>query len=92
MEHVGIAGSSKLGSYVVLGGQAGVAGHLKIGNQVTIAGQSGVMNDIPDGQKWLGTPAMPDRETKRQWIALRRMPELLQRVAELEKIVEALKR
>jgi UDP-3-O-[3-hydroxymyristoyl] glucosamine N-acyltransferase len=82
---VGIAGSTKLGSYVTLAGQVGIAGHLKIGNQVTVAAQSGVMNDIPDGQKWLGAPAQPDREMKRIFIALQRLPELLKRVHELEK-------
>lgn len=82
---VGIAGSSKLGNYVVLAGQAGVGGHLKIGNQAVVAAQSGVMNDIPDGEKWLGAPAQPDKEMKRQFIAMRHLPELLKRVAELER-------
>ncbi|HEY5296369.1 MAG TPA: UDP-3-O-(3-hydroxymyristoyl)glucosamine N-acyltransferase [Verrucomicrobiae bacterium] len=81
----GIAGSSKLGNYVVLAGQVGIGGHLKIGNQATIAAQSGVMNDIADGEKWFGYPAQPDREIKRQIIAQRQLPELLKRVAELEK-------
>jgi UDP-3-O-[3-hydroxymyristoyl] glucosamine N-acyltransferase len=88
---VGIAGSAALGNFVVLAGQVGIAGHLKIGNQVTIAAQSGVMHDIPDGGKWLGSPAGPDREIKRQWISLRRLPDLLQRVADLEGQVAALK-
>jgi UDP-3-O-[3-hydroxymyristoyl] glucosamine N-acyltransferase len=87
---VGIAGSTKLGNYVVLAGQVGIAGHLKIGNQVTIAAQSGVMNDIPDGAKWFGSPAGPDKDAKRQIIGIRRLPELLQRVAELEKKLEKL--
>ncbi len=82
---VGISGSTKLGKYVILAGQVGLAGHLKIGNQVTVAAQSGVMTDIPDGEKWLGSPAQPDRETKRQWIAVRQLPDLLKRVAVLEK-------
>lgn len=85
VSQAGIAGSTKLGSYVVLGGQVGLAGHLKIGNQVTIAAQSGVMHDVPDGEKWLGSPAQPDRSTKRQWIALHQLPELLRRVKELER-------
>jgi len=80
----GIAGSTRLGSYTTLAGQVGLAGHLKIGSRVVVAAQSGVMNDIPDGQKWLGSPAQPDRMMKRQWIALQRLPELLRRVAELE--------
>lgn len=88
VSQVGIAGSTRLGNYVVLAGQVGLAGHLKIGNEVSVAAQSGVMNNIPDGEKWLGAPAMPDRHTKRQYIALQRLPDLLRRVAELEKKLE----
>src|SRR5204862_7330874 len=85
VSQAGIAGSTRLGSYVVLGGQVGLAGHLKIGNGASVAAQSGVMHNIPDGEKWFGYPAQPDRQTKRQMIALNHLPELLRRVAELEK-------
>jgi UDP-3-O-[3-hydroxymyristoyl] glucosamine N-acyltransferase len=81
----GIAGSTRLGNYVTIAGQVGLAGHLKIGNRVTVTAQSGVMHDIPDGQKWFGSPAMPDRKMKRQVLAMQQLPELLRRVAELEK-------
>ncbi|MEO7299945.1 MAG: UDP-3-O-(3-hydroxymyristoyl)glucosamine N-acyltransferase [Verrucomicrobiota bacterium] len=82
----GIAGSSQLGNFVTVAGQAGIAGHLKIGNKVTISGKSGIMYDIPDGQKWFGSPiAAPDREMKRQLLAAQQLPELIKRVAELEK-------
>ena len=83
---VGISGSTKLGNYVTVAGQAGIAGHLKIGDRVTIAGKSGIMFDIADGEKWFGSPiAAPDREMKRQLLAAQKLPELLRRVAELEK-------
>jgi len=85
VSQAGIAGSTKLGSYVVLGGQVGLAGHLKIGDRVTVAAQSGVMHDIPDGQKWIWTPAQPDRQAKRQMIAMQQLPDLLRRISELEK-------
>jgi UDP-3-O-[3-hydroxymyristoyl] glucosamine N-acyltransferase len=85
ISQVGIAGSTKLGNYVILAGQAGLAGHLQIGNKVTVAAQSGVMHNIPDGQTVLGTPAQPDKQTKRQLLALQRLPELLRRVSQLEK-------
>ena len=88
---VGIAGSTRLGNYCVVAGQAGLAGHLKIGNQVTIAAQAGVMRDIPDGQKVLGAPAMPDKEAKRQLLAIMQLPELIRRVRELEKQLEQLR-
>jgi UDP-3-O-[3-hydroxymyristoyl] glucosamine N-acyltransferase len=85
VSQVGIAGSSKLGNYVVLAGQVGIAGHLTLGNQVTVSAQAGVMHDIPNGQTWLGSPAQPDRLTKRQMIAVQHLPELLRRVSALEK-------
>jgi UDP-3-O-[3-hydroxymyristoyl] glucosamine N-acyltransferase len=82
---VGVAGSSRLGNYVILGGQAGIAGHLKIGNRVSVGAQAGVMNSIPDGEKWFGSPAGPDRTIKRQLISAHHLPELLKRVGDLEK-------
>jgi UDP-3-O-[3-hydroxymyristoyl] glucosamine N-acyltransferase len=81
---VGLAGSTKLGNYVTLAGQVGLAGHLKIGDQAIVAAKSGVMHDIPAGGKWFGIPAQPDRQAKRQLIALQQLPELLRRVRELE--------
>jgi UDP-3-O-[3-hydroxymyristoyl] glucosamine N-acyltransferase len=82
---VGIAGSTTIGDYTTLAGQVGIAGHLKIGRKVIVAAQSGVMHDIPDGGKWLGAPAQPDRQAKRQIIALQQLPDLIRRVNELEK-------
>lgn len=87
---VGVAGSTKLGNYVTLGGQVGLSGHLKIGNRVAVAAQSGVMHDIPDGEKWFGYPAQPDRRTKRQILAIQQLPQLLRRVAELERRLQEL--
>ena len=85
ISQAGIAGSTKLGNYVVLAGQSGVAGHLKLGNKVTVGAQAGVMHDIPEGQLWLGSPAQPDKQTKRQMIAAQHLPELLRRVKKIEK-------
>lgn len=89
VSQAGLAGSTKLGNYVILAGQVGLAGHLKIGNRVSVAAQSGVMHNIPDGEKWMGSPARPDRQAKRQMIAAQQLPELLRRVAELEKQLAA---
>ncbi len=85
VSQVGVAGSTKMGSYVTIAGQAGIAGHLKLGSRTTIAAQSGVMNHIPDGEKWFGSPARPDRQMKRQLLAMQQLPELIRRVAELER-------
>ena len=84
VSQVGIAGSSKLGNYVTLGGQVGIAGHLKLGNNVMVGAQSGVMADVPDGQHLLGSPAVADRQAKRQYIAIQQLPDLIRRVRALE--------
>jgi UDP-3-O-[3-hydroxymyristoyl] glucosamine N-acyltransferase len=85
VSQVGIAGSTKIGDDTTLAGQVGIAGHLKIGNNVIISAQSGVMHDIPDSGKWLGAPAQPDRQAKRQMIAIQQLPDLIRRVNHLER-------
>jgi UDP-3-O-[3-hydroxymyristoyl] glucosamine N-acyltransferase len=88
----GIGGSSTMGDFVVLAGQAGVIGHIHIGSRAIIAAKSGVMEDIPEGQKWAGTPAGPSLDVKRQWVAARRLREFLQRLVKIEKQVADLTR
>ncbi len=56
---VGLAGSSTLEDFVVLGGQVGLAGHLVIGAGAQIAAQSGVAGDVPRGARYGGYPAQP---------------------------------
>ena len=90
MGQVGFAGSTHLGDYSVVASQSGIAGHLKLGAQSTVGAKSGVMRDIPPRGTVLGIPAMPDKQTKRQWIALQQLPEMVKRVRELEKLVEEL--
>ena len=90
MGQVGFAGSTRLGDYVVVASQSGIADHLKLGNQAVIGAKSGVMRDVPDGGRMLGIPAAPDRQAKRQIIAMQQLPELLRRVRELEKQVQEL--
>ena len=70
---IGIAGSTKLGNYVVLGGQVGVAGHLNVGDGAMAAGKSGIVRDIPAGETYGGTPAVPIQQWKRQVVAIARL-------------------
>lgn len=87
MGQVGFAGSTRLGDYCVVASQSGIAGHLTLGNQATVGAKSGVMRDVPEKGTVLGIPAQPDKQTKRQWISLQQLPELVRRVRELEKKV-----
>lgn len=70
---VGIAGSTELGDGVMVAGQSGFAGHLRIGNGVQVAAKSAVLDDVADGQKVMGIPAVPFREFARREAMLRRL-------------------
>lgn len=81
----GMAGSSKLGSWCMVGGQTGFAGHIKVGNRVQIGAQSGIPNDLADGCRVMGYPAVPAKDFMRQSAYIKRLSELFDRVSVLEK-------
>jgi UDP-3-O-[3-hydroxymyristoyl] glucosamine N-acyltransferase len=88
---VGIAGSATTGDYVVMGGKVGIKDHLRIGNKVVIAAQAGVMHNIPDGEVWQGSPAVPQRESMQQIALTRRLPDMRHQLRELEQCVSHLR-
>lgn len=90
VSQVGISGSTRLGNYVVMGGQVGVAGHLEIGDQVTFLAKSGVTKNITEPGMYTGFPAKPLTEGRKMLTYPARVPELLERVRELEKRLAAL--
>ena len=71
----GISGSTVLEDYAVLAGKSGVAGHLRVGTGAQVAGGSNVANDVPAGERWIGTPAKPIREFMREARVLRGLAE-----------------
>jgi UDP-3-O-[3-hydroxymyristoyl] glucosamine N-acyltransferase len=91
MGQAGFGGSTRLDDYCVIASQAGVADHLRLGQQATVGAKSGVMRDVPDHGVVVGSPAAPDKQMKRQWIALKHLPELIRRMRELEKELEELR-
>jgi len=80
----GISGSTKLGKNNVIGGQVGFVGHIEVGDNVTIGAQSGVTKNIPAGSVYFGYPARPIMKAKREEAALRKLPALLKKIAELQ--------
>jgi len=84
----GIAGSSRIGDRVMMGGQVGVKDHVSIGERSVIAGKSGVTKDIPPGSFVSGFPAIDHREDLRIGAFIRRLPELFERVSELERRIK----
>jgi UDP-3-O-[3-hydroxymyristoyl] glucosamine N-acyltransferase len=81
---VGISGSTKVGRHVILAGQVGVSGHITIGDNAIVGPQSGVSNNVAAGDVVTGSPPLPHRLFLRVRGALRRLPELIERVRALE--------
>jgi UDP-3-O-[3-hydroxymyristoyl] glucosamine N-acyltransferase len=85
VSQVGIAGSTTVGRNVILAGQAGIAGHLHVGDGAVISAQTGVMSDVPPKTILFGSPGRPHREAFKLQALYGRLPELLERLKEIEK-------
>ncbi len=86
----GISGSTKFGKNVMIGGQAGITGHLTIADRVKIQAQAAVIRNIDEKGKGVsGAPAIDAREHYRILASMKVLPNLIQRVKELEKKLEA---
>jgi UDP-3-O-[3-hydroxymyristoyl] glucosamine N-acyltransferase len=80
-----MAGSVRVEDYAMLGGQAGVADHVTIGEGAKIGAQTGVGMDIAPGAEVFGPWAQERRLAFKEIAALRRLPDLLDRVRDLER-------
>lgn len=90
VSQVGIAGSTSIGKSATIAGQSGIAGHLRIGDNVTVGAQSLVMSDVPDQTAVLGTPAIAIGKARRVQVLLTHLPELADRIKQLEHLVAEL--
>ena len=88
---VGIAGTTKIGSNCFVGGQVGFADHITVGNGCKIGSQSGLDKSVPDGEIRFGSPALPGIQYHRSFAVFRQLPEMAQKLRELEKALKALK-
>ena len=73
---VGFAGSCSTEDYVVAAGQVGLADHLHIGMGAVLGAQSGLTNDVPPGQRMIGSPATPEHDQKRVFVSLKKLPDM----------------
>jgi UDP-3-O-[3-hydroxymyristoyl] glucosamine N-acyltransferase len=89
---VGISGSTELGKNVVLAGQAGLVGHITIGDNAMVGAQGGVTKSIPPGMKVSGYPAREHTLAKRLNAYTGKLPNIYERLKELEKKVAMLEK
>ncbi|MCR5180235.1 MAG: UDP-3-O-(3-hydroxymyristoyl)glucosamine N-acyltransferase [Bacteroidaceae bacterium] len=89
---VGVAGSTKIGEWCTLTGQVGVAGHIVVADHTTAGAQSGISGSIKKpGQTLLGSPAIDAKVAMRSYIATKGLPDMVAKLRQLQKDVEALK-
>jgi UDP-3-O-[3-hydroxymyristoyl] glucosamine N-acyltransferase len=89
----GISGSTKIGKHCMIGGQVGFAGHIEIADHTVFMAQSGIHQSIKEpGQTYFGTPADEARKTKRTYIALKMLPEMIHEFTALQKKVGELEK
>ena len=81
---VGVSGSTKLGENVIAGGQAGLVGHIEIGDRVIMGAQAGITKSIPADTTVSGYPAREHGLARKIYVYTARLPELFDRVKELE--------
>ena len=75
----------------VMGGQVGAAGHLTVGKNTMVAAQSGIPHDVPANSVIGGYPAVDIHAWRRYSAALPKLPDLLRRVRQLERALNAKK-
>jgi UDP-3-O-[3-hydroxymyristoyl] glucosamine N-acyltransferase len=81
----GVSGSTKIGKYCMIGGQVGIVGHIQIADKTKINAQSGLSKTIDIvGTAVTGSPAFDYRSSLKSQAIFRNLPELLQRIKQLE--------
>ncbi|HEX7905808.1 MAG TPA: UDP-3-O-(3-hydroxymyristoyl)glucosamine N-acyltransferase [Chitinophagaceae bacterium] len=77
---VGIAGATIIEDNVILWGQVGVSKTLTIGKDAVVYAQSGVKDSIPGGKTYFGSPVEDAREKMKEFVWIKRIPELWEKV------------
>jgi len=89
----GISGSVKIGKNCAIGGQVGFVGHITIADGSRIGAQSGVPASITEPNKsWFGVPLAESKESLKSLVLFKKLPEIVNRIKELEKELEQAKK
>ena len=81
----GVAGSTKIGKRVRLGGQTGTYDHVEIGDDTIFVHRSGVIHDVKEPGIYADLPPIPLRQWSRNTAILKRIEELKKTVDSLDK-------
>jgi UDP-3-O-[3-hydroxymyristoyl] glucosamine N-acyltransferase len=89
---VGIAGSTIIGKYCMIGGASNFAGHLSVADKVIITGMTAVTKSITEPGMYSSgiVGAVPNHEFLKNNARFHRLENLMQRVKELEAAVKSM--
>jgi len=87
----GVSGSTKVGPHCMIGGQVGMVGHIQIADGTRINAQSGLSKSVQSPNTVLnGSPAFDYKTSLKSQAIFRNLPDLQQRLLQLEEQVKAL--
>ena len=90
---VGMAGSTKVGAWCMVGGQAGFSGHITIADKTFIGAQSGVISNTKgNGEQLIGAPAIDPKVFFKAQAVMKKLPDMYRELGALRKEIEELKK
>jgi len=75
-----IAGVVTIEDDVILWGQVGITKEIHIGKGAQVLAKSGVIQDLEAGKRYLGNPTAEAFSKNREWLLLKKLPELFKKV------------
>ena len=87
----GIAGSTKVGSWCMVGGQTGISGHIQVGDRVKVGGHSAIAGSVKSDKAVMGYPAFEHAQFARASVIFKKLPEMYREMNALKQELESLK-
>ena len=88
-----MAGSTKIGAWCMVGGQAGFSGHIQVADRTMIGAQCGVIgNTKGDGETLIGSPAVNPKMYFKARALDAKLPDMYRQIAQLQREIDALKK
>ena len=89
----GMAGSTKVGAWCMVGGQAGFSGHITIADRTFVGAQSGVISNTKgNGEQLIGGPAVNPKMYFKARALDAKLPEMYRQIAALQREIDELKK
>ena len=89
----GMAGSTKVGAWCMVGGQAGFSGHINIADRTFVGAQSGVISNTKgNGEQLIGAPAVNPKMYFKARALDAKLPEMYRQIAALQREIDELKK